>query len=125
MILPAQQPAFPTAAPDIAVEWEETACLLCGSSECSPLIEAPDTTAGGSGLWFAVVQCQKCGLCYTNPRPSFSTIQSFYPCIYRPHRTPENDGSFKRPGKVQIKKPRWGKAGKALPPHGRGRLLDF
>jgi SAM-dependent methyltransferase len=127
MILPANPlVGSTTVATDVPVEWEETTCLLCGSSASSPLIEAPDAINGGTGLWFAVVQCQKCGLCFTNPRPSASSIFSFYPPIYRPHRMPdtaESRGTWLRPLKEEF---RWGKPRKLLRPRrGRNRLLDF
>ena len=62
------------------VDWEEPRCPLCNSTEASLLVEAPDPMPGGSGLWFAVTQCQDCGLCYTNPRPSPAAIgQCRYP----------------------------------------------
>src|SRR5262245_53749337 len=75
---------LPRQAGSLPIEWEEAACLLCGANHHAPLIEAPDS--GGSGLWFGVVQCQECGLCFTNPRPSQATIGPFYPSDYRPHR---------------------------------------
>jgi SAM-dependent methyltransferase len=81
--------AVPTTESRTVVEWEEPACLLCAGRNWSALVEAPDMTAGGSGLWFAVVQCQECGLCFTNPRPSAACIARFYPPGYRPHRPPE------------------------------------
>ena len=49
--------------------------------------EAPDVTGSRTGLWFAVVRCQDCGLCFTNPRPSPDSIGQFYPAVYRPHRS--------------------------------------
>ncbi|HEV3204289.1 MAG TPA: hypothetical protein VGY77_07900, partial [Gemmataceae bacterium] len=52
-----------------AIVWEETACPLCGSRRWIPLIEAPDNMPGNGGLWFAVVRCPECDLCFTNPRP--------------------------------------------------------
>src|SRR5437868_5036128 len=45
----------PAAESRPAVEWEETACPLCGRHLWELLLEAPDTVADGSGLWFAVV----------------------------------------------------------------------
>ncbi|HEV3235475.1 MAG TPA: class I SAM-dependent methyltransferase [Gemmataceae bacterium] len=125
MIMPANQ-LVGAPSVDISVEWEETACLLCGSPESSPLVEAPDAAPGGSGLWFAVVQCQKCGLCFTNPRPSLSSSAGFYPQVYRPHRMPESERrglSWARPFKDEF---RWGKQAKSmLPRRGRNRLLDL
>src|SRR5262249_51730030 len=114
----------PEAASGPVVEWEEPNCLLCNGRRWSPLIEAPDGTAGGTGYWFAVVQCQECGLCFTSPRPSSNTISQFYPARYSPHRPP----NLQRPA-------RWWHAlvGRYTPWreralldwHGQGRLLDF
>jgi SAM-dependent methyltransferase len=105
-----------------AVAWEEVDCLLCGGRTWSPLVESPDTTSGGTGLWFAVVQCQRCGLCFTNPRPSTETIGRFYPSIYRPHRT------RRRPTRLvdRVRGRRKSKRNRSrIPWHGEGRLLDF
>ena len=52
------------------IEWEECPCLLCGSSKWTPLVEGTDRSGAATGKWFLVVQCQDCGLCFTNPRPS-------------------------------------------------------
>jgi 2-polyprenyl-3-methyl-5-hydroxy-6-metoxy-1,4-benzoquinol methylase len=118
-------------APDLAtpsrpvVEWEEADCPLCGGGHGSPLVEAPDPTPGGAGLWFAVVQCQDCGLCFTNPRPSRNSIGQFYSARYRPHRVRLRN---KRWALRQRLVPSWCRAGKelqTLPWHGQGRLLDF
>ena len=69
------------------ISWDETACLLCGSDRRWPVVEAPDTSTGGRGLRFVVVQCEDCGLCYTCPRPDRRSIAQFYPTDYRPHRS--------------------------------------
>jgi SAM-dependent methyltransferase len=100
------------------IEWEEPDCLLCGGRNWSPLVEAPDSTAGGTGLWFAVVQCQDCGLCFTNPRPDAESIGQFYPSVYRPHRTgnPRRRGWRRRRNRLEYQ---------VLPWRGKGRLLDF
>jgi SAM-dependent methyltransferase len=107
------------------IDWEEVPCLLCGSSRWVPLIEAPDNLEDGGGLWFAVVRCQDCGLCFTNPRPSIDSIHQFYPAVYWPHRTPKVglDGSHRlRP--LHRWCPPWRErrilSGKTV-----GRLLDF
>lgn len=107
-----------------AIEWEEPDCLLCGKREATTLVEAVDHQTQGVGCWFAVVQCQSCGLCYTNPRPSERSIGQFYPSSYRPHRTPDPKRPTKRtswwrstrPPKRERFKPTW---------QGQGRLLDF
>ena len=59
------------------VAWEETPCPLCASRHCTPLVEGQDHSAGADGLWFAVVQCDSCGACYTNPRPDPASIVQF------------------------------------------------
>jgi 2-polyprenyl-3-methyl-5-hydroxy-6-metoxy-1,4-benzoquinol methylase len=109
-----------------AIEWETTDCLLCGSSNHQILVESPDTVPQGTGLWFAVVQCQECGLCFTNPRPSQASIGRFYPISYRPFQPPErSENDSPAPERRKL----IGSAGrghrKALPRHGQGRLLDF
>jgi SAM-dependent methyltransferase len=72
-----------------------------------------------------VVQCQDCGLCFTNPRPSAESMEQFYPASYPPHG-----------GRWCVKKERWwrrwrlswsgpARCRRILPVEGRGRLLDF
>jgi SAM-dependent methyltransferase len=106
------------------VEWEETACPLCEGSRWSVLVEAPDLAPGGSGLWFAVVQCRVCRLCFTNPRPSPATISRFYPPGYQPHQPPAARAGrrtwWRRLPVVSARPER-----PPLPVHGQGRLLDF
>jgi 2-polyprenyl-3-methyl-5-hydroxy-6-metoxy-1,4-benzoquinol methylase len=117
--------AAPVAAPGPSIEWEESNCPLCDGRRSSPLLEAPDNAPGGSGLWFAVVQCQECGLCFTNPRPSPATIGRFYPAVYLPHRTPTRRKRRRRSAKRILSWPRKCSERQALPWHGQGRLLDF
>src|SRR5262249_9129498 len=113
------------AAAGPVIEWEESNCLLCGGRDWSALVEAPDTTAGGTGLWFAVVQCEACGLCFTNPRPTCETIGRFYPSIYRPHRTSTSRRRRRwLPIWLTTRRSRH-KERQELPWQGRGRLLDF
>lgn len=106
--------------------WDDTPCPLCHRHDSAVLLEAPDPSAAGLGLWFAVVKCSACGLIYTNPRPDADSIGQFYSANYRPHRRPS-----------QLRRPlrRWyrlagfpdsrGKERRELPLHGQGRLLDF
>lgn len=115
--------AAPAAAQGPAVEWEETDCLLCGGHRWSPLLEAPDNHRGGSGLWFFVVQCQECGLCFTNPRPSARSIDRFYPPVRSDHFPTRERRSLWRHGLAGwIRRP-W-RERRFMPLHGRGRLLD-
>jgi 2-polyprenyl-3-methyl-5-hydroxy-6-metoxy-1,4-benzoquinol methylase len=111
------------------VEWEETSCLLCGSRFWENLVEGADTAKGGTGLWFAVVQCQQCGLCFTNPRPTRAHIHRFYTEAYQPHRSPAQ----RKPAKPRLLSSkqrglRWLRRRnerQSLPWQGEGRLLDF
>jgi 2-polyprenyl-3-methyl-5-hydroxy-6-metoxy-1,4-benzoquinol methylase len=97
---------------------------LCGGGKWSPLVEAPDNTPGGTGLWFAAVQCHDCGLCFTNPRPSPRAIDQFYPEGYPPHRLPRlRRISWWKKATRWLRPPRRGP--RTFPPHGQGRLLDF
>jgi SAM-dependent methyltransferase len=108
------------AVPELAaprVEWEEVDCPLCGGDQYAPLLEAPDVGTGGTGLWFAVVHCHDCGLCFTNPRPTPASIGQFYPAVYGPHRSPQ---SRPRRGWRRSRKER-----QMLAWPGPGRLLDF
>jgi SAM-dependent methyltransferase len=112
-----------TEAPRPVVEWEECGCLLCDGRRWAILVEAPDPTPGSGGLWFAVVQCHDCGLCFTNPRPTPRSIGQFYPEQYLPHRRRQRAPSpwwrlplLHRRSRRQRQALRW---------HGQGRLLDF
>jgi 2-polyprenyl-3-methyl-5-hydroxy-6-metoxy-1,4-benzoquinol methylase len=102
-----------------SVIWEETNCLLCGGSRWTTLLEAPDRQSL-AGLWFAVVQCQDCGLCFTNPRPHRRTLDQFYPDQYKPHQIKD-----KKPSILRRLLGRWGQWRPPFPMHGQGRLLDF
>ncbi len=113
------------APPGPVLEWEETDCLLCGGRRWSVLVEAPDTTAGGTGLWFAVVQCHDCGLCFTNPRPTPETIHQFYPDIYRPHHVLKPRARSHWRLRLPVPWRQYGKDYPSIPMHGQGRLLDF
>ena len=122
------EPADAGPARRPAVAWEDPPCPLCGHDDARLVLEAPDSApADGSGLWFAVVRCEHCGLAYTNPRPTPSTIGGFYPPDYRPHRRP------RKMGQPRAARPLWARLfGRpcnerrgTLPWHGSGRLLDF
>jgi 2-polyprenyl-3-methyl-5-hydroxy-6-metoxy-1,4-benzoquinol methylase len=107
--------AGPVVETGPTVEWEEPDCLLCHGRQRAILVEAPDSAPEGTGLWFAVVQCQDCGLCFTSPRPSERTIGRFYPMTYgphQPHRRRSHPAAARR-GRHPV------------PWHGQGRLLDF
>ena len=107
------------------IAWEETACLLCGGENWSPLVEAPDLTPGAAGAWFMVVQCRDCGLCFTNPRPTPETISQFYQTGYEPHQPPDDCSGNTRWWHRLPLVARWQHGRKCIPLHGEGRLLDF
>lgn len=107
--------------------WEETPCLLCGWDDAELRAEAADySPASGSGLRFAIVQCRRCGLLYTNPRPTPDTIGQFYPATYRPH-APRGKRAIRLPSRFWSRllgRPSPERRGR-LPWIGTGRLLDF
>jgi 2-polyprenyl-3-methyl-5-hydroxy-6-metoxy-1,4-benzoquinol methylase len=117
--------AAPSQPSGPVIDWEEANCLLCGSNRWVPLIEAPDNLADGDGLWFAVVRCQDCGLCFTNPRPSMNSISQFYPALYWPHRAPKKrlDGSRRLRPIHRWCPPR--RERRVLSSDSAARLLDF
>src|SRR5207245_2368088 len=70
------------------------------------------------------VQCQECGLCFTNPRPSAECMDQFYPEAYRPHRVRHRRAASLRARLLQAcHQPR--KEYQTFVRRGRGRLLDF
>jgi 2-polyprenyl-3-methyl-5-hydroxy-6-metoxy-1,4-benzoquinol methylase len=106
------------------VTWDEVPCPLCAGRFGTTLIEAQDHLGGADGLWFAVVQCDSCGTCFTNPRPDPASIGQFYAGAYAPF---EKQHRASRRGRFNplrlLKRPRVEK--RPIPWHGRGRLLDF
>jgi cyclopropane fatty-acyl-phospholipid synthase-like methyltransferase len=60
---------------------ETVACNLCGSQSCTPVYEMPDSRYFPDE-YFTVVECNKCGLGFVNPRPDAKEIQKHYPREY-------------------------------------------
>jgi len=60
---------------------EYVKCNLCGSDDSTILFTVKDRRYKKPGL-FNVVRCRKCGLIYTNPRPSKKLISQYYPSYY-------------------------------------------
>jgi 2-polyprenyl-3-methyl-5-hydroxy-6-metoxy-1,4-benzoquinol methylase len=110
------------------VVWEETDCPLCGRNEGSLLNEAADQMpASGAGLRFAIVRCRRCGLVYTNPRPTAKSLALFYPSHYAPHAFRINAHDTRRPSRFWSRvfgRPCPERRG-LLPWPSPGRLLDF
>jgi SAM-dependent methyltransferase len=118
-----------------AIVWEECACLLCGSANLASLLEASNPRAwqgisfpssslgtrtgppGDAGFRFRIAKCNRCGLCFTNPRPDLASIKRFYPADYHSYRA-KPDGTNERIRKTDPIR-------KLLPVQGSARLLDF
>lgn len=111
----------PLERAESGIEWEESDCPLCGGRSWSPLVEAPDRLSGPTGMWFLVVQCHDCGLCFTNPRPSPRSMGQFYSTAYPPH----SNKSPQLPWWRRLVGRWWPDQRKLLPVEGDGRLLDF
>ncbi len=104
-----------------SLAWEDAPCPLCGCARWSARSEAADPLPGEDGLRFLIVQCQDCGLCYTNPRPGPDGIASFYPDDYPSHRRCAPPS----PGRSWLGRRRRDPLADLLPVVGKGRLLDF
>lgn len=111
---------LPVSPRNDQIEWEDVGCLLCGSDRRQLLLEAQDVQ-GRTGNWFAVVQCQECGLCYVSPRPVADQLDRFYPTDYRPHQLK----AMGQPGLLKkLLMPLRGASSPFLPKEA-GKLLDF
>jgi 2-polyprenyl-3-methyl-5-hydroxy-6-metoxy-1,4-benzoquinol methylase len=122
LIVPREDPT-PADAHRPQVAWEEAPCAQCAGRHWTPLIEAQDPDGGEDGLWFAVVQCDSCGTCFTNPRPDRVSIHQFYPDSYTPHQKHHQHRSAGWRPFGWLNRPRVEK--RPIPWHGKGRLLDF
>jgi 2-polyprenyl-3-methyl-5-hydroxy-6-metoxy-1,4-benzoquinol methylase len=76
------------------VELEHVACPLCGETDFDTIVQTHgfDTDLAGD---FRVVQCTRCGLGYTNPRPTQSSIGQFYRPDYGPHEGHDWDDGWR------------------------------
>jgi SAM-dependent methyltransferase len=54
---------------------------LCGADEQAVVYRMPDTHYARD-RWFTVVECQRCGLGFVNPRPTRAAIDEFYPADF-------------------------------------------
>lgn len=64
---------------------ETVACDYCGSTECIPVTKQTDKLHQTTDEFFTIVRCTKCGLHYTNPRPSEKEIGKYYAENYSFH----------------------------------------
>jgi SAM-dependent methyltransferase len=60
---------------------ETVACNLCGSERYRPVYAMPDRLYFRDEF-FTVVECQRCGLGFLNPRPTIAEIHKYYPPEY-------------------------------------------
>lgn len=72
---------------------EPAACDLCGSTQCTPFIEAEDDLTGKPGR-FRFVRCADCGLVYQHPRIPAAQIAAWYDDEYIAHRKKTDFGLF-------------------------------
>ena len=61
---------------------ELVCCVLCGSDRSKDILKARDYRFQITDEEFNVVQYQRCGLIYVNPRPTEKEIARFYPQDY-------------------------------------------
>ena len=59
-----------------------SACLLCGSRDCSELFRASDRLYRTTDEEFAVVRCSGCGLMRLDPQPAPAHLGRYYPSNY-------------------------------------------
>src|SRR5260370_13797565 len=120
-IVPRTEPQPASTRPQVT--WEESPCPQCAGRHWTPLIEAQDHRDGDAGLWFAIVQCDSCGTCYTNPRPDAASIESFHgdnSSSQQKHHQPRTISRwnvFRWLNRPRVEKP-------SIAWHGQGRLLD-
>ncbi|MFC1878499.1 class I SAM-dependent methyltransferase [Chloroflexota bacterium] len=65
----------------IQLQWEETACDWCGSTESELFFIGPDRGERLPGE-FRLVCCKNCSLIRQNPRPSWQSLSQYYPEDY-------------------------------------------
>jgi len=61
---------------------ESVPCPLCGGERRDPLLTAGDRLRSEDPTRYTVVRCARCGLAYTDPRPTAEDIGRFYPQSY-------------------------------------------
>ncbi len=60
---------------------ETVACNLCGSERHTAVYAMPDRRYFREEF-FTVVECDRCGLGFVNPRPTIAEMQKYYPAEY-------------------------------------------
>ncbi len=77
-------PSAETTANPLKPELETIACCLCrATAGYRPVLTATNFNLEcGPAAAFQIVQCQRCGLQFTNPRPTPAFLAAFYPQQY-------------------------------------------
>jgi SAM-dependent methyltransferase len=102
------------------VEFETTACLVCGSPRAKRHVALKDWSCDLPGD-FTLVMCLDCGHIYQTPRPAQASLGLYYPDTYEPFWRAAGDHGW------QGLRQRWGWRPRCRhAAHGRtgGRLLD-
>jgi len=66
------------------LQWEDTVCDGCGSSQSDYLFEGPDRLLNLPGQ-FRMVRCQECGLIRQQPRLAWESLKNYYTEAYAPY----------------------------------------
>jgi len=108
-------------------------CNLCGANDAKLLFTAKECLFGKRK--FNIVQCNKCGLIYTNPRPTAEEINQYYPQEYSPFQFSYPDllfpaentwiRKFKNTLKKQILRIHYGYFSQNKPIHFFNNVLKF
>jgi 2-polyprenyl-3-methyl-5-hydroxy-6-metoxy-1,4-benzoquinol methylase len=84
--------AFFSAEHDETQEW--TRCPLCFADDAAVARTAHDRLFGRPGKYH-VVGCRRCGMLYTNPRPTFESLGNHYPNEYFCYDAPDSYRGFR------------------------------
>lgn len=75
-------------------QFQQTNCLLCGSSESETVYTTTTQMMINDGAEFHYECCNDCGLIYLNPRIAEQELGAYYPSYYLPYRGGKAWGRF-------------------------------
>jgi 2-polyprenyl-3-methyl-5-hydroxy-6-metoxy-1,4-benzoquinol methylase len=84
---------------ELKYDLETVPCALCGSDRHDVYLPRAKELYNGLDARFDVVRCRQCGFIFTNPRPTASTIDCFYPDsaqYYQPKKSRLKGGNWSR-----------------------------
>jgi len=99
------------------MSFEEVRCSACGAREARTVCSGRDRLHGRAGH-FSVVECERCGLMRTTPRPTRAQLSEYYPTDYHPYAS-------EVPGKWRGAVRRLLGDDTPVPPQRAGRLLEI